>query len=232
MATRWTRLERYARWRGRLHLDHLPGDVLAYMAAEFLDPPDLMRLAAAFVGYEPDMYVRRDVDALPAELRTQWLNHSMRAGYEARLLQFARECYPASFDLCMDLHVHVDWSPLAAVHPMPRGDAVGAHAGRSGAAAAPAPRARGRPALAPPGRGHRSARVGDARERHARVPQRHPGRVPPRLPRDPHGRDDPARRARHVLSISSALCAGGDATSSTTGPSASTPEGAAGEAMP
>lgn len=125
MATRWTRLERYARWRGRLHLDHLPGDVLAYMAAEFLDPPDLMRLAAAFVGYEPDMYVRRDVDALPAELRTQWLNHSMRAGYEARLLQFARECYPASFDLCMDLHVHVDWSPLAAVHPMPRGTPLG-----------------------------------------------------------------------------------------------------------
>lgn len=139
LAARWARLERYARWRGRLHLDDLPGDVLGYLAAEFLAPADVQSLATAFVGRPPDFYSRADLHAMPLELRTQWLYHTMHAKYAARLVDFARECYPAAYELCMDLHVHVDWSPLAAVCPMPRGTPLGAPRGAPDPPPAPPP---------------------------------------------------------------------------------------------
>ena len=117
-SSRWERLERYARWRGRFTLHHLPDDLLAHVC-ETLDTHALCHLAAAYVGYPPCPQSAADVAAVPAPFRMLWLArrvvHDLETYLDGPLS--ASGFYHARDGLTA--MVFLDWSPFAGTPPRP-----------------------------------------------------------------------------------------------------------------
>lgn len=113
----WERLERYARWRGRMRLIELPCDLLHGMAKQYLLPHDVLCLGEAFAGEPLDWSdAGAFVRALPLWLRLLW----MRALGTWRAHQLVREIESEALWYAMRvgaLRLHLDWSPFAARSP-------------------------------------------------------------------------------------------------------------------
>ena len=113
----WERLERYARWRGRMRLIELPCDLLHGMVKQYLLPHDVLCLGEAFADEPLDWSdAGAFVRALPLWLRLLW----MRALGTWRAHQLVREIESEALWYAMRvgaLRLHLDWSPFAARSP-------------------------------------------------------------------------------------------------------------------
>lgn len=113
MDDRWRRLERYARWKSnRLHLDHLPGDVLDVVSTH-LDGVDLCNLLEALSERRATMLCREDVLSVPSEVRCKWMVHLMAAHVQTFLFSLANVALEHLRTSQM-VHAYVDWSPFAS----------------------------------------------------------------------------------------------------------------------
>lgn len=117
--SRWTRLERYARFRSkRLPLQTLPYELIAHVSS-FLSPQDTHFLLAALFAptqYRLDPWQSGDVQVVVPELRRAWLIKVLYARFEHWLNTILAEC---ALSCCYDTSSIVavaDWSPF---HPSP-----------------------------------------------------------------------------------------------------------------
>ena len=111
LAGRWTRLERYARWRsGRLALESLGDDLLGAVAAH-LDGPDLLRLVEAMLGAAPRVDVPAHVASVPEPLRALWLEHVIVAAFETHVYALAERALFHARD-ALGVMLLADWSPF------------------------------------------------------------------------------------------------------------------------
>lgn len=116
--SRWERLERYARWRGRLTLRHLPDDLLAHVCST-LDTPALCCLAAAYVGHVPSPQSAADVAAVPSPFRMLWLARRVVHDLEDYLDgALSESCFYHARD-GLSVVAFLDWSPFAGTPPRP-----------------------------------------------------------------------------------------------------------------
>lgn len=115
--TRWTRLERYARWKSkRLHLDWLPHDVLTYISNQFLTPRDTRALLHALIGYAPRPFVRADILAIPESMRASWLINNAYEFLIASIQDLSDICFFHAHDYAR-VSVFADWSPFTSRKP-------------------------------------------------------------------------------------------------------------------
>lgn len=109
---RWSRLERYARFRsGRLRLHLLPNDVLLLLV-EFLTAPDLQAFLTAVVGVFPLPWRSDHTLLVPAPMRRRWLVDASRAVLEAQLHALAAQALFYGREHTSAL-VAADWSPFS-----------------------------------------------------------------------------------------------------------------------
>ena len=110
----WERMERYARFRGRMHMAKLPCDVLDAMVQRHLGPEEVMCLGEAFAG-EPLVWCRADrfVRAMPHWLRQTWLCALATLRAQRLVQQLETEAFWYA-TLSQRTRMHLDWSPHAA----------------------------------------------------------------------------------------------------------------------
>lgn len=108
-SNRWDLVERYARYRGRMHLERLPCDVLRLIVT-FLTQEEMLTLAEALVGRP----VRWNMDPFPVPdfLRTVW-RQAMGAVRLRLLIQNLSDDAFWYGSLFGKSHLHVDWSPFS-----------------------------------------------------------------------------------------------------------------------
>lgn len=106
----WMQIERYARFRGRMHLDRLPCDILHYIATAFLGEDDAMRLSEAFAGRMTSWSLQPY--PVPPSLSSVWRNAlgGMRLHDVAYSIADDAFWYASIFKRA---HLHVDWSPFS-----------------------------------------------------------------------------------------------------------------------
>ena len=110
----WGRLERYARFRGRMHLSRLPCDVLDAMVQRHLGPEEVMCLGEAFAGQPLDggrgvVFVR----AMPQWLRQTWLCALATLRAHRLVRQMETEAFWYATLSQRRTRMHIDWSPYA-----------------------------------------------------------------------------------------------------------------------
>ena len=112
-------LERYARSKGRLHLDGLPADVMTIIM-DFLDGQDALSLVDALAGKAVDPFRISDLKYVPEEVQAHWflakftlniehfLNHEVAtvALFRARVIHGTVLAF-------------VDWSPFPSISRPP-----------------------------------------------------------------------------------------------------------------
>lgn len=114
METRWTRLERYARWKQqRVRLDALPPDVLC-VVCRFLSNDGVSSLLAALRGEARVQPVRStdDVRWVPVEIRQSWLRRIAYDHLRTQLRSLASHTCLFSNDATLQVHAFADWSPF------------------------------------------------------------------------------------------------------------------------
>ena len=117
-ASRWRRLERYARFRGKMHLERLPCDVLHDLARRHLAPADVLNLSEAFVGRRFAWNDAAAARTIPAWLSSVWIHTcAVRRMYQL-VDQLADEglWFASTFP---KIALHVDWSPFARARRPP-----------------------------------------------------------------------------------------------------------------
>lgn len=111
-ASRWTRLEQYARWRsGRLDPCQLPSEILA-LVCENLDIDSFTSLLHAIVGHRPRLHSPRDLFLVPAEMRFSWLMRRATRDLQLHLESWLPEAAKLA-RTCRGVHIFADWSPFA-----------------------------------------------------------------------------------------------------------------------
>lgn len=116
--SRWSRLERYARWKaGRFPLHRLPHDLLAHLTDAFLTPQDRLALLEALLGFAPSIYSKEHVEAVPRELRGPWLFHQAYCNVHLAVQSFADRAFLEARDYTRIL-AFADWSPFASRSPV------------------------------------------------------------------------------------------------------------------
>ena len=112
MTDRWERLERYARWRSRLCIERLPGDVLFHVAT-LLDPRDVCSLCEALVCH-PSPTLNTCLQSIPGELQSMWLHcHAWNTVKNALDHPTLRNVLLHHARSCTSVLVFLDWSPFA-----------------------------------------------------------------------------------------------------------------------
>lgn len=110
---RWSRLERYARWRSRrLPLHHLPNDVLDIVVG-LLARLDFFSFLAAVVGFVPDLNVPQHVAHVPQPIRSRWFHEMVLQTFEFHLSQLADQALFYCKDSTSALAL-VNWSPFGS----------------------------------------------------------------------------------------------------------------------
>ena len=114
--SRWTRLERYARYKGNMRLLDLPPDVL-WLVARFLeDASDVQSLVEACVGFPPQMHRIDHVGAIPHSLSFRWFERSATASAQHCIQRLAQS---ALFHCNGGSMVFLtDWSPFSKKPPL------------------------------------------------------------------------------------------------------------------
>lgn len=114
--TRWSRLERYARWRQRgCFLRTAPEDVLALVVAH-LARRDVLALVEALAHARLDLSVRSDVARVPPFARARWVSEVLRGSLEAFVHDAAEHALFHARD-ALGVVALVDWSPFAPRPP-------------------------------------------------------------------------------------------------------------------
>ena len=116
--SRWTRLERYSRWKsGRFVLTCLPLDVVDTIAS-FLDYTSHCALLSALTEGTPDLDSKHDVGSIPETLRPRWILRTAEERLEWRLREFVTKYIYVMrhVDGCVVL---IDWSQFSAKIPIP-----------------------------------------------------------------------------------------------------------------
>ena len=107
---RWRRLERYARFRGYMHLEHLPHDVLEHLVEHHLDQCDVMRLADAFVRRRVEWDDAAGLSMIPPWLRGRWTRVCGSRRMTHLIHCVTDECMWFASTFC-GVSLHIDWSP-------------------------------------------------------------------------------------------------------------------------
>ena len=113
MCGRWTRLERYARWKsGRFPLDKLPPEIINSLCENYLDSDDTTNLLHALLGFLPDIHNFRHMKSIPSEMRVSWMLRKCIRDFKTHLWTLG-----GSFSVkalhCQSIVVFADWSPFA-----------------------------------------------------------------------------------------------------------------------
>ena len=109
--TRWTRLERYARWKQqRLRLDLLPCDVLGGVAVH-LGYADVCALVNVLYDAPlTSLASASQVRAVPGTVRSLWLRGAARDTLDRALRAFAEPVLCDAQSSCTYAMAHADWS--------------------------------------------------------------------------------------------------------------------------
>lgn len=118
--SRWSRLERYARWKARrFPLARLPCDVLAHVLS-YLTYADVNSVLAALHGRTPLVETRAQLERyIPVEIRSTWMHHAAVEELERQLVCLGDVALFYARD-CPSVHAYADWSPFSPPpHPRP-----------------------------------------------------------------------------------------------------------------
>lgn len=115
---RWSRLERYARFKSKLAFHALPDEIISYIMSRFLTFDDVCRLLEAYVGRPLNFDIRQDVVLVPDEFRGTWIVHNMRARIVWHLHAMADTALYAIRHGGVAYAV-ADWSPFSPTEAVP-----------------------------------------------------------------------------------------------------------------
>ena len=116
--SRWSRLERYCRWRQRrLRIDRMPNDAVLNVIS-FLSHEDVCALLNALYSV-PRMNIqsRREALLVPCELRAEWLHGAAWDNIVRIVYSIGETAFFHARD-CTRVCAHVDWSVFTG-HRMP-----------------------------------------------------------------------------------------------------------------
>ena len=110
---RWSRLERYARWKQNgFHMSLLPNDVL-FLLISFLQGSDLHNFIEACIGYAPTLEHRINSLPLPTEIWMVWFFDKVLHTFESHLMHMGNSALFYS-NKNTNVSAVVDWSPFSS----------------------------------------------------------------------------------------------------------------------
>lgn len=114
--SRWTRLERYARFQGNMRLLDFPPDVLWLVARFLKSAKDVQALVEACVGFRPQMHRVDHVGAIPRSLCFRWFERCTTSAAQHCIQELAQS---ALFHCNGGSMVFLtDWSPFSRSPPL------------------------------------------------------------------------------------------------------------------